>query len=228
MKSGRLMTLTLAVLTAASLFGVASPASAQTPQRHGVVLVPPAHRVDGRTGGQLLGEVWRLTYSLPAAENPLTGHYSCRLLGRTGRVTWVAGPITCTARAGTALFIFGASTACSDVEDPPYFGADAAAQRACAETADQYNVSATVAVDGGPPIELITPRYEVFTPQQHVQLPADNILGVEPQPATLSAHGWVAAFIGLRPGLHTVTTDRQFIDGTSFVLHFALQITPGN
>jgi hypothetical protein len=228
MKSRRLVTLTLAVFITTALFGVASPAIAQTQPRHAAVLVPPAHRVDGKTGGQLLGEVWRTSYSLPAAENPLNGHYRCIHLGRTGRVVWVAGPITCTARVGSALLIYGASSACSNVEDPPDFGADAAAQRACAKAANQVNASATAVIDGAHPIELISPRYEVFSPQQHVQLPPDNLLGLDPQPATLSAHGWVAVLVGLRPGLHTVTVHRQFTDGTSFDFQYALQITHGS
>ena len=221
--------LTRAALAAAAaamiVLGSVSPASALDAQVGSGVLAPPTQKVDGETGGELLGQVWAFGYSLPVSENPLEGHFACLPLGHTGRVTWVAGPITCTAPAGTKLLVYGASSACSDVEPPPFFGADEAAQRECAAAADEGNASILVSVDGGQPIQLLTAQYEVFSPQMHVQLPADNILGVPAQPATLTAHGWVAALIGLSPGLHAVHTHRAFSDGSSFDFDYALRIT---
>ena len=36
----------------------------------------------------------------------------------------------------------------------------------------------TVTVDGGDPVEIRTPRFELFSPQRTVLLPADNFLGL--------------------------------------------------
>jgi hypothetical protein len=229
MRTTRLMKAALtATFGLTLLLGPAAAGSAQVWHRDSDVLLPPSQRVDGMTGGQLLGQAWFYSYSLPVPENPLAGNFRCLHLGRTGRVMWVAGPITCTAPEGTKLLVYGASSACSNVEQPPYYGADETAQRACARASDQDSVSIKVSIDGGLPIDFREPRYEVFSPQLRVQLPPDNIVGVDPQPATFTAHGWVAVLTGLRPGLHTVQAERRFSDGSTFVFRYALEITLGD
>ena len=227
MRRARVTTALAAAIGVALLLGTGPPASAVERSIHSGVLVPPAQKVDGMTGGEMLGQHWVYNYTLPVPENPLAGHFTCLPLGRTGQVMWVAGPITCTAPAGTKLQVYGASSACSNVEPPPFYGADEAAQRQCAAAADERNASIQVSIDGSPTIELLSPQFEVFTPQLHVQLPPNNILEIDAQPATLTAHGWVAELIGLQPGLHRVHTLRTFSDGSTRVFDYALHITAG-
>src|SRR3954452_11411122 len=59
----------------------------------------------------------------------------------------------------------------------------------------------------GPPIGIPTPRFEPFSPQRTVVLPAENILGVAPQSVTLTAHGWFVRIRLLQPGLHTIVVN---------------------
>jgi hypothetical protein len=58
------------------------------------------------------------------------------------------------------------------------------------------------------------PAYQICSPQQDVQLLADNLLGVPPQAATFVACGWVAWLTGLPGGRHTVSSVATFDDGT--------------
>ena len=87
------------------------------------------------------------------------------------------------------FFFFGSD--CSDVEDPPFFGATEAEQAACATFADHdFFVDATIQIDDGPVVDFLAPRFELLSPQRSVVLPEDNFLGVDPGSATFVAHGW--------------------------------------
>jgi hypothetical protein len=71
--------------------------------------------------------------------------------------------------------------------------------------ADEFFVAISIAVDGGEPVDIRNPRFELLSPQRTVQLPEDNLLGVPAGPATFVAHGWAALVKKLRPGDHTIT-----------------------
>ena len=174
-------------------------------------LVPVPHRTAGMTGGELLGEGWARFLEAPAGE--FTG--GCMPVAHkivTPEVD-ADGNASCTVRKGTTIMLFLGSE-CSNVEEDPFFGADAQQQRECAIEADEFFVSALVSLDGGAPIEQVAPRFEEISPQRSVDLPPDNPLGVDPGPATFVAHGWVVLVQKLEPGEHlltgTVTTDDGF------------------
>jgi hypothetical protein len=180
-------------------------AIAHGPHKHGGAVAAPVHRVAGFSGGELWGELWVQDLSHPG-----TFSGSCIPLGHKGKVL---APIpgedftaSCTVKPGTPLF-FAFGSECSDVEEPPFFGADEEAQRACAITFDEFFVAASITVDHGKTVEMLNPRFEVISPQQTVELPADNIFGIPPQTATLVAHGWAALVRGLPPGEHTITVE---------------------
>lgn len=189
-------------------------------QAHQGAAVVPAHHVAGLSGGELLGESWARRFELPA-ENRFVG--GCQRLGR-GRQ--VLSPVigdddtaSCTAPSGTPVFLrFG--TVCDDVEPPPFFGADEAAQRACAVAADDAVVALRIAVDGGRPVAIRRDRFELISPQLRVQLPPDNIVGVPPQPMTFVAHAWGALVRGLCRGKHTITFEIVMPDGAFTVSVF--------
>jgi hypothetical protein len=181
----------------------------------------PAHRVDGMTGGELLGQVWNDIYSTSGQ----TG--SCVTLGKTGHVIYVNTDFgtVCTVAGGTPLFILGWSTTCSDVEPPPYFAVGEAAQQACARKAIDLDMvtAITVIVDGGRPVNIHTSRFEAYTPLQHVQLPPDNFVGIPPGPATLSAFGWITLVEHLHLGLHHIQLEIAFASD-AFVRDWAINV----
>jgi hypothetical protein len=156
-----------------------------------------------RIAGELVGLGWVAELTTPAAD-----WGGCAPLGRGGRVLLpLPGPdmtARCTATTDQrVLLAHGAE--CSDVEPPPFFGVTEREQRACAWL-DSQNVEAlNVTVDGGEPIDIRRPPFAAFSRQLTVQLPAGNILGVAPQPATFTAFQWAAVTRELRPGHHTIT-----------------------
>ena len=134
----------------------------------------------------------------------------------------IGGP--CTIEQGTT-FTLGSGTAWSSVEDP--FPQTRSEQLALATAQDRENVvGMTVTVDGGHPVQIRTPRFELFSPQRTVLLPADNGLGVPSQIVTLSAHGWGAVVRKLGVGDHDVVGDTLFADGEHFVVHHILTVVP--
>jgi hypothetical protein len=198
--------------------GSASIAGADDLRTHGGLRVVPAHRVDGKTGGELLGQAWSVWYSVPPSETP-----ACMRLGRTGDVLLAAkrNPV-CTLEQGDAVILFWSATCDNVVDpliDPAFFGADEAAQRKCAAAADQAFVAdLNVTVDNGTAVNIHNRRFEVYSPQQHVQLPLDNFYGISPRPVTFTAHGWVAVVDNLKPGLHTTRFELVLTDGSSDTL----------
>jgi hypothetical protein len=203
----------LAALTAAMLLAVATAgpaAGSAVIHRHltahqsgaaaAAVFVPIAGELDGRTGPQLLNDSFVFSYQQPAT-TPLT---DCPRLGRHGRVRWVTNPVsTCRLRSGEPVVVLpGAS--CSDVEQPPFFAVGEAAQRSCAQEFNAAILSLTVAVDGGPAVDIIDVAFAVSPPQQTVAIPADNAGGLPAGTATFTAAGWAAVLRPLPPGTHTL------------------------
>jgi len=115
------------------------------------------------------------------------------------------------------VWIIGISNTCDNVEAPPFFGADEAAQRACAFRffQEEGRVNAIrVTADGGKAVDIHRPPYEFYTPQRAGQLPVDNILGVPPQPFTFTAYGWGAWLVGLPLGRHVLNSKTVWADGS--------------
>ena len=194
---------TVLVAVAAALFAVPA-AAGNDAHPGGEAKVAPVGKVAGLTGGELLRESWKQVLSLPV-DNRFLGH--CLPLVE-GKVLMPLpaddGTAICRANRGTPLFLrFGSE--CSNVEDLPYFGADEAAQQACARASDEGFQAMRITVDNGPTIDVHTSRFELLSPQGRVRLPANNFLGVRPQTATFAAHAWGGVVSGLRPGQHTIT-----------------------
>jgi hypothetical protein len=201
-----------AVLAVVVIALCAAPVAVAHPQRDGGAVVAPAHKVAGLTGDELLGEAWVQLLSHPAG----TFSGSCFPVGPRGKVVVPdPGPdftSSCTVERGTKVFFFVGSD-CSDVEDPPFFGADEAAQAECAVEVDEFFVAISIAVDGGKPVDIRNRRFELLSPQRMVELPEDNFLEVPAGPATFVAHGWGALVKKLRPGEHTITVEVTDVEG---------------
>jgi hypothetical protein len=172
--------------------------------------------------GALLGAGMAQLYSLPVSENPLAGNGNpCLTVGH--KVIWPFGSAThCTVKQGTAILLVNGS-AWSSAEDP--FPMDEAAQRAVALAADQAFSEIQVTVDDADPVDIHKPRFELFSPQRTVQLPAENVLGVPAQTVTVTAHAWSALVRNLRPGHHTIVAE-AVIDGERFAETPVIDVVP--
>ena len=84
--------------------------------------------------------------------------------------------------------------------------------------------SIRLTVDGGNPVDLQTRRNQIFSPQRHVELLADNFLGVPPGPATFTAWGWVAWLKDLAPGVHTLRSEAVFDDGSNHIWELLVHV----
>jgi hypothetical protein len=200
----------LGVVLATVVVALCAVSPAVAHPRHeggGGPVVTPVHRVGGLSGEEFLAQDWLRVLSL-TGEDPYLG--SCVPVGEKGRAFEIRpGPdltAHCTVPRNSTLIV-APGAECSNVEPPPFYGADEAAQRACAIAADQTLPAVLVSVDGAPAVDIRDPRFEIVTPQLSVQLPPGNILGVEPQPATFVAHAWAAAIRHLAPGRHTITIE---------------------
>jgi hypothetical protein len=214
-----------AVLAAVAVALCAAPgAVAHKSHKGGGVVVAPAHKVAGLTGGELLGEAWVQLLSVPA------GTFAGSCTPVTHKVVSpepdADGNSSCTIKKGTSLFIPVGSD-CSNVEPEPFFGADEAAQRECAIAADEFFVAISIAVDGGEPVDIRNPRFELLSPQRSVVLPEDNLLGVPPGRATFVAHGWAALIKKLRPGEHTITVVVTDSEGGTFTGTISVEVVRG-
>jgi hypothetical protein len=174
------------------------------------LLLPPATRIDGVTGADATGEGWYLALSQPASG----AHDSCVPYGNNGRILLALGdqPQQCTVERGTTILVIGLTTFCDSVY-PPAPRTRTAQMRCAWEELDRVTASVRLTVDGGTPVELRRSRFAACSAQRRVVLPPDNILGVDPQPATFTACGWVAWLVDLPVGRHTATTTATGADG---------------
>lgn len=202
----------------AAVLCVAPAAAADGSHGHGArAAVMPVHKIAGVPAGEHMGQEWvEEVYEVRADDPPpdpcaLGGHRRTALtMGPTGKTN------TCDIDRRTQLLVYGPSYACSDIEEPPGFGEDEAAQRVCAAAGDyEYVQSLQVSVDGLPPVQFRRPRFEIFTPQMTAEVPENNLYGIPAGTAHLVGHQWVAQVRKLRPGQHTITIDVVTVDFTA-------------
>jgi hypothetical protein len=192
------------VLLAAALALCAAPvATAHHSHRRHDALIAPAHG-GGLTGDELLGEAWARGLVFPAGQDPFAGR--CITLAHNVIAPHLGedGTATCHSSRHTRLLIFFGS-ACSNVETDSCTGDTHVEQLAAAVAEDRAIEALKVTVDTGRTVDLVRPRFELFSPQRTIQLPAGNVFGVPPRTATFSAHAWGAVIRRLGSGHHTVT-----------------------
>ena len=188
--------------------------------------VTHAHRADGMTRGELMGQAWSEWYSSPASTQ-----FQCMRLGKTGHVLLAADPnTTCTLeRSDPVLLFFG--TTCDNVVDPlvdpSWYAADKKAQRKCAKAWDSKLIAdEKVTVDHGKPVDIHTRCYEAFSPQEHVFMPKGNFYGVSARWATFVAHGWPALVDHLSLGLHTIDFEVDWAGGEPDISTRTVNVVP--
>jgi hypothetical protein len=165
----------------------------------------PASAAATRVGsGRLLGQLWREIFERPVPVNPLLAQSLCLRVDRGSVVVPLplgSAPLTCTVADGTPILAEAYSSECSDVEQPPFFGATYPEQVACAIASDKRITVTHFTLDGRP-IDF----FDVVTPPEEARLPPDNILGVPAGTvAHFAGHGWNVLLRSLSVGRHTLT-----------------------
>ena len=220
----RLATTAVAVLLLAAL---APSASASPPATRGVL--PPQAHVHGQSLTDIGAAFMYWNWSTPLATNPLnTGrcepwqaHPRIWFLPQTlgDHPTW-----TCDVPEGVFLVVSPYTVECSNVEEYPFYGADAADQRACADAAYALTTSMSVTVDGRAATGL--DRYAVATP--YTRLPDENLLtdlsSLPPQETWTSGTGVFLVLAPLSTGSHVVSTD-AFVAAWGWTAGMTYEIT---
>ncbi len=191
------------VLTALAIALCAAPATAAHPHNdHGRAVISPA-RGGGLTGGELQAEAWArgLSGSNATFQGTCTTLAPNVLQGHGGD----DGIARCKATPRSRLYV-GFGSFCSDRGDGLETERE---QLACARAVShEFLKELNVTVDNGDPINIVRPRFELFSPQRTIALPADNDFGVPAgAPLIFTAHGWGVVVHDLRPGRHTVTLE---------------------
>lgn len=220
----RLATSAVAVLMLATL---ATSASASPPATRGVL--PPQAQVHGQSLTDIGAAFMYWNWSTPVATNPLaTG--ICEPMQAQPRIWFLPQTLgdhptwTCEVPEGVFLVVSPYTVECSNVEEPPFYGADAAQQRTCADAAYALTTSMSVTVDGRAATGL--ERYAVATP--YTRLPDANLLtdllDLAPQETWTSGVGVFLVLAPLSPGSHTVTTDAS-VDAWGWTAGMTYEIT---
>jgi hypothetical protein len=208
---------------ALSTAALAAPplASAYSADGHGRAAVVPVHRVAEQSAGEFLTRPFVRGYEA-SADAPPPPTDPCEIVGERHRALIYKvrdEPPTCTVRVGTPVVVSALSVACSDVEPPPFFGADEAAQRACdlawASSVTEYRIG----VDQQPSVDVDTERFAAFSPSTTVEIPPDSLFGLPAGPATFVAYGWSAQVRGFCRGRHTISVH---VAGADFDEHSAV------
>jgi hypothetical protein len=190
--------LTLAALACAALaLAVAPAAAAAKPQK--------SPFAKGNRSAALQGEWWQTVLAIPVSENPAAGKADrCLFLGRHVLAPALVsdGEISCTVGKNTSILPLGLGSECSDAEDPPFFGADHKARRACAVALDDGITVNEVGIDGT--IYDIS-AFRVQSPDAKVRLPEDDLFRLDARSMRFTADGWAALIEPLAPGHHVIT-----------------------
>jgi hypothetical protein len=173
-----------------------------------VRIVPPTADFQGKTYSQWAASFWQWMMALPLAGHPALDDPSFVFsAGQSGRVWyWAApdGPITrrVTLPAGKALFLSIRDAETSTLEDPPFFGATEAAQRASSEWFADHITNVFCIIDGVPVHNLHAFRFS--TPQFEFTAPTPWIFGSTGGTGTSVGEGYFLILHSFSKGPHTI------------------------
>ena len=175
----------------------------------------PASATPTKKAPATLTALWTKVLTTPSPENPFgtstDPSTACWDVDGTLAPFAPVSVASCTADAGTPLFITGSSVECSTFEGN---GTTEAELRACARASD-LQTAPSITFDGRPQAVA-----GVETPLMNLTLPGGNIFGLPAGSTGLSvAHGWVAQVNPQPPGTHTVVINATtFSVTTTFVI----------
>jgi len=169
-------------------------------------VLPPTSRVQGLSYGEWLAQWWECALMIPAQQNPLTSGEKCVLKssGTVGLVIanpWLNEPISCKIPVGMMLFIEVLGVEFSNIEEPPFYGEDEEALRACAQAFIPQDLSAAI---DGVEVENLS-KFIFLSPVFQFTAPENNILAVPAGTAGKSiSSGAYLMFAPLSIGKHTI------------------------
>lgn len=194
---GRIVAATVAIL----LTAVLSAPTASAHGHHRATLAPvEGHHI---SGGDVLANIFERGYLHSDADEGTCQKVARHVIVPFGDEEEIA---RCTTSRRTKLTV-GTGASCSTAEPPPFYGATAAEQLACALEADAPVEAINVVIDGAPPVDIHKRRFELVSPQRALILPPDNFYELPAGPMTFRAHGWFALISGLRRGPHTINVE---------------------
>jgi len=172
------------------------------------LVFPPNSHPYGQTYGEWAAAFWQYALARPLEGHPFldTPEYDFAAK-QSGKVWfWSApdGPITRHVEMpkGTSLFLTIRDAECSSIEEPPFFGATEAEQRACANFFADHIRDVSVTIDGVPVENIQDYRFE--TPQFSFDAPTPWIFGATGGPATAVGDGYFLMLKPLPVGTHTI------------------------
>jgi hypothetical protein len=185
--------LALAVLAVAatSSIGSSTPRSAPTTT---TPVVPPAGTVAGRGYAQWETAYWKYAFKLAAADRFRLG---CKtvddvLMTFAGSQTKKAKQLTCSVRAGQAVYVTGPMAVdCSTLEAPPFHGSTPAQLKRCAKREYKTATVKKLTLDGN-----------AIDPANYAT--ATGVFAVKKPSGLAAAYGEALLLSGLSPGAHVV------------------------
>jgi hypothetical protein len=190
-------------------------------------VLPPADAPTrtGKTYAEWSAAWWQYVFAVPASSNPnfdLTGihcnvNQTANVFFLNGAPTTAAVTRTCTVPSTQPLFFPLINAECSNVESPPFFGANDAERAACAASfIDGVGISTLTAT-----IDATTLRgrdlsgFRFSSPPFDFQMPAqNNFLGLPGVTSGRSASdGFWLMLEPLAPGSHTLHFEAAFVHG---------------
>ena len=175
-------------------------------------VLPPKASAFGKTYAEWGAAWWQWALALPNDVNPWfdeTGDMIAN--GQSGHVWFLTGVVNVSGTAvrrstipqGKALFFPVLNSECSNLEAPPFYGADEAALRECEIVGNPLGPMRFAEIDGEAVKNI--DQYYALTPVYTFSVPANNGLGV-PGPATgiSVSHGIWLMLAPLSVGTHVI------------------------
>jgi hypothetical protein len=212
---------------AASLLIAATSALQASPS-----MVPPQAQYQGRSYAEWSAAWWQWAVSLPVAGHPSLDETGAdAAAGQTGSVFFLTSVFNAsgtvvrniTVSPSTALFIPILNADCSNVEPPPFFGANETEMRANVIALIDATSGIYLEIDGEAVANLGAYRFD--SPLFGFTLPDPNILGVPGGgPGLAVADGYYAMLHPLSPGEHMIRFGGTF-DDFGFSLNATYHVT---
>ena len=206
------------VLALALLLVIAAQAQNSNPG-----VIPPQAQAHGMTYAEWTARWWQWFFSFTATTNPVAD-CSVGQLGSVWFLVGVPGPTTinCSVPPGKTLFFPIINVECSNVEDPPFFGATEAARRACAKSIVDGAANLAVTVDGTS-IQNVA-NYRFSSPNFHFVSPPNSFSGVPAGAGESVGDGYYLMLVPFSKGSHTIHFTGSF-PAFAFTIDTTYQLT---
>ena len=184
-------------------------------------VVPPNGTLADHTYSQWNVKWWKLRFAKPVNASPCQQENGVEVLIGIEQHERA----TCRIPAGRPVYDTGPGSECSNIEDPPFYGATATSRKRCAKRNDRVR-SYSLKLDGRR-IRVGDPDSGPFvnaTPDFQFTLAKNNILGSDKPGGRSSAYGLGVGFRHLAAGPHLIRARIVFADGTTFTQRYRLVV----